>query len=99
MLHSKWLISFFALGVVASHVAAGSQRTVFTVENQFLRREQLEVGADVRYNKQDVPFDSLEFREFAPFFRYGLREHIAVHASVPFVHLSSDSRFGPSESG
>lgn len=95
MTHSKWLISLLA--AASLHVAAESQRTIFTVENRFPRWEQVEVGVLGTYEEYDFGFTEPEIIGVMPYVRYGIREHFAVQVGVPYVQV--DPGFGSSESG
>ncbi|MCC5849752.1 MAG: transporter [Verrucomicrobia bacterium] len=97
MTHSKWLIAMLSLGAIGTQASAEPQRTVFTVENQFPRWEQVEAGARVRFVEATVGNASFERTEVVPYLRYGIREHIAVQVGVPVVDISPDR--GSSETG
>ena len=97
MTYSKWLFAMLTLGALGTRAFAEPQRTVFTVENQFPRWEQIETGARLRFVESTVGATTFERTEVVPYLRYGIREHIAVQVGVPFVDLSPD--FGSSETG
>lgn len=96
MISLKWMTTLLALGMTLS-VTAETQRTVFTVENQFPRWEQIEVGAVYNFRERATGFTSADIYEISPYIRYGFREHIALQLNVPYVEV--DPTFGPSNSG
>ncbi|MDF3130683.1 transporter [Kiritimatiellaeota bacterium B1221] len=70
-----------------SAVHADSQRTNFTVENQFPRWEQFEVG--LSYEGSEADTDSTftpDSGRTTAFVRYGILDNLAVKLDIPYVN-------------
>lgn len=97
MSHLKRLLLFVVSGILLTSVYADSQRTLFTIENQFPRWEQFEVGAYYQGSQADNDSFSPDVATSAVFMRYGIMENLAVKVDVPY--LSKEFPNNQDESG
>lgn len=97
MFQLKRLLPLVLSGMFLSAVYADSQRTNFSVENQFPRWEQIEAGLD--YTGYESDDDSLlpDKSVTSLYLRYGLLDNLSIQLDVPFVGL--DLPNGNDESG
>jgi len=93
----KWLPVILITVLIASPLKAEPIRTFFSVENQFPRWEQLEVGLEFNNIEQEVGFQDITYRETSLYARYGLLDNFAVLLDIPVAQ--SDVSPGDSETG
>jgi hypothetical protein len=97
MSHFKRLLLFVFSGFLLTSVYAESQRTLFSLENQFPRWEQFEVGAYYQGSAANDDTFYPDTSTSALFIRYGILDNLAVKLELPYVGY--DFPTGANESG
>ncbi len=97
MSHTKFLIALLPIGLFLSSARADSMRPIFSLENQFPRWEQFEVGLSYQAIERENGFIQDDRQTYSAYVRYGILEDFAVKLEVPFVNR--DLSFADSESG
>jgi hypothetical protein len=90
MSHLKWLPVILLTALLTQTVQAEPSRTFYSLENQFPRWEQLEVGMDVSATEREVGFQDISYREVAVYARYGVFDNLAVALDLPFAQVDPD---------
>jgi hypothetical protein len=93
----KWLPAILTTLLLVSTAQAEPIRTFYSIENQFPRWEQWEVGFDFTNTEREVGFSETTYREASIYARYGILDDFAVALSLPFAQFDPD--MGSSESG
>lgn len=97
MSHVKRLLPVLLSGIFLTTLYADSQRTLFSVENQFPRWEQFEVGAYYQGSQADNETFYPDVAVSGVFLRYGILDNLAVLLDIPYVGF--DYPNGSEESG
>mgnify|MGYP001100206508 CR=1 FL=1 len=83
----KRLLPFILSGMFLCAAHAESQRTLFTVENQFPNWEQFEAGGSFTFRDGDEDSFAPDTTVSSIYLRYGLLSNLAVQLDVPIVNL------------
>ena len=97
MSQMKWLPVIMITALVGLTANAEPSRTFYSLENQFPRWEQLEVGLTAEVSEQSIGRSDVDVTETSVYARYGLLDDLAVFVDIPILEVDPD--FGDSETG